>query len=68
MAWFEAIGNMHMHTPYSDGEKYHEAIAEDAIKAGDVEQAADGLGPRPGAGLHASPVPDQAMPARAPPA
>lgn len=34
MEWFEAIGNMHMHTPYSDGEKYHEAIAEDAIKAG----------------------------------
>ena len=34
MDWFEAIGNMHMHTPYSDGEKYHEAIAEDAIKAG----------------------------------
>lgn len=25
---------MHMHTPYSDGEKYHEAIAEDAIRAG----------------------------------
>ena len=23
-----------MHTPYSDGEKYHEAIAEDAIRAG----------------------------------
>ncbi|MCP4424446.1 MAG: CehA/McbA family metallohydrolase, partial [Chloroflexi bacterium] len=26
--------NMHMHTPYSDGEKYHAAIAEDAIAAG----------------------------------
>jgi hypothetical protein len=25
---------MHMHTPYSDGEKYHAEIAEDAIKAG----------------------------------
>jgi hypothetical protein len=30
----ELSGNMHMHTPYSDGEKYHAAIAEDAIKAG----------------------------------
>ncbi len=30
----EVAGNMHMHTPYSDGEKYHAAIAEDAIKAG----------------------------------
>ena len=30
----ELSGNMHMHTPYSDGEKYHEAIAEDAIRAG----------------------------------
>ena len=34
MAYYEAAGNMHMHTPYSDGEKYHAAIAEDAIKAG----------------------------------
>jgi hypothetical protein len=25
---------MHMHTPYSDGEKWHAAIAEDAIAAG----------------------------------
>jgi hypothetical protein len=31
---FELTGNMHMHTPYSDGEKYHAEIAEDAIKAG----------------------------------
>jgi hypothetical protein len=31
---FEVVGNMHMHTPYSDGEKYHAEIAEDAIKAG----------------------------------
>lgn len=31
---FEAIGNMHMHTPYSDGEKWHAEIAEDAIAAG----------------------------------
>jgi hypothetical protein len=30
----EVIGNLHMHTPYSDGEKYHAAIAEDAIAAG----------------------------------
>lgn len=30
----ELAGNLHMHTPYSDGEKYHAAIAEDAIKAG----------------------------------
>lgn len=34
MAYYEAVGNLHMHTPYSDGEKYHAAIAEDAIKAG----------------------------------
>jgi len=34
MKYYEAVGNMHMHTPYSDGEKYHAAIAEDAIKAG----------------------------------
>lgn len=31
---FEAVGNMHMHTPYSDGERWHTEIAEDAIKAG----------------------------------
>lgn len=31
---YEAIGNMHMHTPYSDGEKWHQEIAEDAIRAG----------------------------------
>jgi predicted metal-dependent phosphoesterase TrpH len=30
----ELAGNLHMHTPYSDGEKYHEAIAHDAINAG----------------------------------
>ena len=34
MKYYEAAGNMHMHTPYSDGEKYHAAIADDAIKAG----------------------------------
>ena len=31
---FEAIGNMHMHTLYSDGEKWHAGIADDAIRAG----------------------------------
>lgn len=30
----EIVGNLHMHTPYSDGEKYHEAIAHEAIQAG----------------------------------
>ncbi len=30
----EIVGNMHMHTPYSDGEKWHAEIAEDAIAAG----------------------------------
>jgi hypothetical protein len=31
---FEVAGNMHMHTLYSDGEKWHAGIADDAIKAG----------------------------------
>ncbi len=31
---YEYSGNMHMHTPYSDGEKLHAEIAEDAIAAG----------------------------------
>ncbi len=31
---FEAVGNLHIHTPYSDGEKWHKEIAEDAIRAG----------------------------------
>lgn len=30
----EYVGNMHMHTPYSDGEKWHAQIADDAIQAG----------------------------------
>lgn len=30
----EIVGNMHMHTPYSDGEKWHHQIAEAAIAAG----------------------------------
>ncbi len=30
----EYAGNCHMHTPYSDGEKYHAEIAADAINAG----------------------------------
>jgi hypothetical protein len=34
MAWTEVVGNMHMHTPYSDGEWYHEAIAGAALAAG----------------------------------
>jgi hypothetical protein len=34
MAWVEVVGNMHMHTPYSDGEWYHDAIAEVALAAG----------------------------------
>lgn len=32
--WFSYSGNMHMHTRYSDGEKLHAQIAEDAIAAG----------------------------------
>ena len=34
MAWTEIAGNMHMHTPYSDGEWYHDAIAQAALAAG----------------------------------
>ncbi len=30
----EYVGNMHMHTPYSDGEGYHARIAQAAIKSG----------------------------------
>ncbi len=30
----EVVGNMHMHTRYSDGEKWHAEIAQDAIAAG----------------------------------
>ncbi len=30
----EVVGNMHMHTLYSDGEKWHAEIANDAIAAG----------------------------------
>jgi hypothetical protein len=30
----EIIANLHMHTPYSDGEKYHRDIAADAKSAG----------------------------------
>ena len=30
----ELVGNMHMHTLYSDGEKWHAEIAEEAITAG----------------------------------
>lgn len=31
---FEYVGNLHMHTPYSDGELYHEEIAQAALAAG----------------------------------
>jgi predicted metal-dependent phosphoesterase TrpH len=31
---FEVVGNMHMHTPYSDGEKWHAEIAAAALDAG----------------------------------
>ncbi len=34
MAWTEIAGNLHMHTPYSDGEWYHADIAGAALKAG----------------------------------
>ena len=30
----EYAGNMHIHTPYSDGEKWHKEVAEAAIRAG----------------------------------
>jgi hypothetical protein len=32
--WFEYVGNMHMHTPYSDGTAWHAEIAQAAIAAG----------------------------------
>ena len=31
---YEYTGNIHMHTPFSDGTKWHAEIAEDAINAG----------------------------------
>lgn len=34
MQLFESVCNLHMHTPYSDGEWYHPQIAEAAIAAG----------------------------------
>lgn len=34
MTLYEYVGNMHMHTPYSDGTEYHAAIAQAAILAG----------------------------------
>ena len=30
----EIVGNVHMHTPYSDGAKWHDEIAHEAISAG----------------------------------
>lgn len=32
--WYHCAGNMHMHTPFSDGELWHAEIAEAAIAAG----------------------------------
>ena len=34
MSYHEYIGNMHMHTPYSDGAAYHQEIAQAALSAG----------------------------------
>jgi hypothetical protein len=34
MSNHEISGNLHMHTPFSDGEKYHAEIADKAIEAG----------------------------------
>lgn len=34
MQLFEAVTNLHMHTPYSDGEWYHGQIAQAALRAG----------------------------------
>lgn len=34
MPFHEIVANMHMHTPYSDGEWYHAQIAEAAMRAG----------------------------------
>lgn len=34
MPLVEAVGNLHMHTPYSDGEWYHAEIAQAAVRAG----------------------------------
>lgn len=31
---YEYVGNLHMHTPYSDGEWHHDRIAEAAMRAG----------------------------------
>ena len=34
MPLYEYTANLHMHTPYSDGEWYHAPIAEAAMRAG----------------------------------
>jgi len=34
MPLHEIVGNLHMHTPFSDGEFYHDQIAEAAVAAG----------------------------------
>lgn len=33
MSFYEYAGNMHIHTPFSDGAKFHAEIAHDAIKS-----------------------------------
>jgi len=32
--YFEAVGNLHVHTPYSDGTLYHRDVADAALRAG----------------------------------
>jgi len=34
MSYFEYTGNLHVHTPYSDGEGSHEHVAQAALLAG----------------------------------
>lgn len=34
MSYHEYVGNLHIHTPYSDGTEYHQAIADAARQAG----------------------------------
>ena len=34
MAAYEYVGNLHVHTPYSDGEGTHQDVAEAALLAG----------------------------------
>jgi hypothetical protein len=34
MSFYECVGNLHVHTPYSDGSAYHNDVAEAALLAG----------------------------------